>query len=491
MHMVYTVNRSVFGLFMCCVILASNAFSLYGTEESETEHTERTPQQNVLAFGARGNGTHDDAEAIQQAVNSQIGTILFPRGTYRISQSIIIDLDRYGPVALKGEGTAKLIMEGTGPLFRFIGTHQGTANPASVKDNVWERQRMPLIDGLELVGKHPGAVGIEASGTMQMTCTRLLIRHMLHAIHLKERNRNVVLSECHIYENSGIGIYLDHINLHQINITNCHISYNGGGGIVARPGNIRNLQITGCDIEGNMNPDGPLTANVLIDNSEGNSIGEGAIVGCTLQHTRNAPGSANIRFIGPENSDDSFIENFTIADNVLSDVMVNIELQGARGITITGNTLWQGYDRDLLVDNCSNIIVANNVFDRNPHYRETDSRRGLLFRNSTDCILNGLQILHPMQKEGGLVLEQCERINITGCSIADSDGCGILLADVKHIRISDCLITDIRPGTGKPAAIRLLSGMENMIEGNMLHSNMEITEGTARVGDNYIIQNVR
>ena len=41
----------------------------------------------------------------------------------------------------------------------------------------------------------------------------------------------------------------------------------------------------------------PATANVFID-ATGGSIGEIAITGCTIQHTHNAPDSANIRTIG-------------------------------------------------------------------------------------------------------------------------------------------------------------------------------------------------
>src|SRR5690606_9314080 len=116
-----------------------------------------------------------------------------------------------------------------------------------------------------------------------------------HAVHLVKRNRNVTLSECHLYNNRGIGVFLDRLNLHQINIANCHISYNSGGGVVSRQSEIRNLQIGTCDIEGNMGgADSEPTANVLLD-ATGSSLGEVAIVGCTIQHAHESPNSANIR----------------------------------------------------------------------------------------------------------------------------------------------------------------------------------------------------
>jgi len=90
----------------------------------------------------------------------------------------------------------------------------------------------------------------------------LLIRKCRHGVHLTGRNRNVIVSDSHVYENRGIGVFLDAVNLHQINVTGCHVSYCDGGGIVCRAGEVRNLQITGCDIESNHGANGPATANV-------------------------------------------------------------------------------------------------------------------------------------------------------------------------------------------------------------------------------------
>src|SRR5665648_598879 len=128
---------------------------------------------SVRYFGAKGDSITDDTKAIQKAVDSGIGQIVFPTGVYRITRTIEIVLDQSGPMSLSGSGTATIIMNGAGPAFKFIGTHAGSADPSSVKNNVWKNQRMPLVDGLEIVGKHPDAVGIEATGTMDLTLTRI------------------------------------------------------------------------------------------------------------------------------------------------------------------------------------------------------------------------------------------------------------------------------------------------------------------------------
>lgn len=398
-----------------------------------------------------GDGLADDTAAIQDAIDRSVGDIRLSKATYRITRPIVIDLDKVAKTSISGNGVAKIVMDGPGPAFRFIGTHGGTASPTTFQPNVWDRQSSPMVDGVEIVGNHPDACGIEASGTMQLTLTRVVVREALHGIHLITRNRNVTLSECHIYDNRGIGVFMDDLNLHQINIANCHISYNDGGGIVATNSEIRNLQVGTCDIEGNMGgSDSQPTANILLD-STGRSIGEVAIVGCTIQHAHDAPGSANIRFNGHSDvrnfTDERRHGNITIADNVLSDVQVNIDLHHARAVTVTGNTMWKGYTSNLNVEGCRNIVVMGNVFDRNPRYHYGDgaqARLGIVFTNSADGTIANNHLYGDVLGEAAIVLRRCNRFNVTGCTILDYGRCGLLLDEVTNSRVSDCLIRDDR-----------------------------------------------
>lgn len=412
-----------------------------------------------------GNGVADDTEALQGMVDARASGVRLAPGTYRITRPIVIELDRVGPTSIVGDGTARLVMAGPGPALRFLGTHEGTADPGSVQPNVWQRQRMPCVDGLEIVGAHEEAVGIEAAGTMQLVITRTNIRHVLHAVHLIRRNRNVILAACHLYENRGAGVYLDDVNLHQINITGCHISYNAAGGVVARAGNVRNIQIAGCDIEANMAADGPPTANVLIDGTAGEyATAEVAITGSTIQHTAKAPGSANIRFLGADRLNRPW-GNLTIADNVLSDVKINVEIRGARGVSITGNTFWGAEDHDLLVEQSAHVVVGPNMFDHNPGYdREGLYSGGIVFRDCQDCTLSGVHLNGAPRAEAGIVLRRCRRINVTGCTLLDCPQAGLLLDQVTASRVSACLIRNDLPDTGPWQPIRLLSSQDNRIE---------------------------
>ncbi len=421
---------------------------------------------------ARENSADDDTAILQAQIDSGSGSVQLTNKVYRITKPLVIDLDKRGFTSIHGDGVATIVMAGEGPAIRIVGTHFKSADPSGFSDNVWQRQRMPILDGLAIAGEHPLADGVEAVGTMQLTISRVHIRKVRHGIRLAQNNRNVIISDCHLYENRGIGIYYDDVNLHQSSITGCHISYNDGGGIVSRAGNVRNIHITGCDLESNMSASTEPTANVLID-CRGSRYGtaEVAITGCTIQHNNPSPGSANIRMIGRSDAGDNQLVregNVTITGNVLSDVKVNIHLQDCRGVTILGNTFWQGYEQNLLVERCSNIIVGPNNFDRNPRYdygNTQDANNGLVFRRSSDCTLTGLHITNVWRERAGLILQDCYRMNVTNCTVLDCDNAGILLENVSESRISDCLIRDDRQGA-QSVAIRRQGGGGNLIVDN-------------------------
>ena len=147
----------------------------------QVAHAEPQPKQSsaddtaavdVRSFGARGDGAADDTAAIQAAVDHG-GCVDLPRGVYRITKPIEIRLERTGYTSLNGHGVAQLAMDGAGPAIRFVGTHDGTADPLTFHERVWRRERTPAVNGLEIIGRHAEASGIEATGTMQLTLSQL------------------------------------------------------------------------------------------------------------------------------------------------------------------------------------------------------------------------------------------------------------------------------------------------------------------------------
>ena len=459
-------------------------FTITATTFSQTK--------TVRDFGAVGDGKTDDTAAIQKAVDNGIGGIAFPKGSYRITQTIAIDLDKVGFTSLIADGTAKIIMAGSGPAFHFIGTHEGSADPATLKPNVWEKQRTPLVRGLEITGDNKEADGLEATGTMQLTVTETVIHDLRHAIHLTKRDRNILISACHLYHNSGCGVFYDKVNLHQSNIVGCHISYNSGGGIVTRGGEVRNVQIGTCDIESNMAPDAAPSANVLIDCTDG-STDEVAIIGCTLQHNSKSAGSANIRVIGKgitssKNATETQEGHIAIVGNAMSDVMINVHLQHARGVSITGNTFWEGFEHDLLIEDSQCIVVGPNDFDRNPRYvvngNWAKDLNGLTFRNCADCKLSGFLVKGVWKKEAAISLDKCDRCTLTDLSVLDSDGIGLLLKDCTRCKVSDCMVRDDREEKKATLSLKIEGGKENWIKGSIFANGIEAAKDAALLEGN-------
>ncbi len=402
----------------------------------------------------------DSTTSLQDHIN-QFGSIpSYDKPTVlRITKPLIIDLTKLGAVKLQSNTGLTLLMDGPGPALRFLGSHDGTASPTSFVTETWH-QRMPIVSGIEIVGNHPEAVGIELFKTVQPILTRVSVRWCLHGIHLVTRNRNVTISDCHLYENSGVGIFLDAVNLHQINISNTHISYNRQGGIVVRDGNVRNIQITGCDIEGNMpaTTQATTTANILIDVSgtpddKSQSVAEVAITGCTIQHSANyskqksvlnAPGGANIRLLGKEIWP---IDSVTITGNLLSDTETSLDIRWAHDIAITGNSFFTPGADHVHLRKCQQIVFNGNTL--NPRLFARPG--GVRFFDCQDCIVSTSTIHQSTTPDGALSLENCQGFLINALRMTKG-GSGIVLKKSNQITISNCRISDIAEG-GKSVSI--------------------------------------
>jgi hypothetical protein len=423
-----------------------------------------------------GDGQADDSAALQKLIDAG-GSVSLPKGRYRLTKTITVDLAKLGAAGISSDGTATLLMAGPGPALRIVGTHGGTAAPKTFKPETWA-QRTPVVAGLEILGAHAEADGIEATGTMQLTLSRLTIRECRHGIRLAVRNRNVVIADCHLYRNRGVGLFLDRVNLHQTNVTGCHISYNLGGGIVAVGGEVRNLHVGTCDIEANHDENGPPSANILLD-STGGSVAEVAITGCTIQHSHKAPGSANVRILGAGH-DPSLLRrqgrehtregHVTITGNVFSDVQVNLEIRQARGVTVTGNTFWEGFAHDLVVEDSQNIVITGNNFDRNPRYLVNGNglaeKNGVLLRRVADSAFSGNVVVGVHGQEAAVDVEDGTRLRITDNSILDSDGHALRLTRLSRSLVTGNLLRDDRPADVRVVTplLRIVGGEDNRIE---------------------------
>ena len=450
---------------------------------------------NVLDFGASGDGITDDTDAIQHAVNNGDGVLQFPRGTYRIVRPIEVRLDRLGPFGIDGStGTATVVMTGPGPAFRLVGTHRGTGEPSTLKPTSWQAERLPTIKNITIEGKHSQADGIDLIETMQSVFEGILIRKVRHGIHLQGRNRNVLISHSHVYFNTGVGIYLDRVNLHQINIMGNHISYNRLGGIRIEGSEVRNLQITGNDIEYNNHKvhstDPEPTAEIYIDTTaKGASVNEITVASNTIQATA-SPGGANIRILAPVGQDRP-PGLWTISGNIIGSQENNVYLTGCHGIIINGNFIYSCANRNLLIEYSSQINIGSNSFRRHTSNMNT----GIRLIDSSDCVIHGCTIQDETD-EGQTTtaslfeLANCQRISITGCQFLDGVPFGIDVEQSSHININGCTVMDTRKKQASTGAVRFRGrGVGNLISSNTISRTIDKAlqfddESNVRLSDN-------
>ncbi|MCA9116608.1 MAG: hypothetical protein KDA79_16110, partial [Planctomycetaceae bacterium] len=265
------------------------------------------------------------------------------------------------------------------------------------------------------------------------------------------------------------------------------ISYCRRGGIRVEGSEIRNFQVTGCDIEYNNyrafqkefpgQEDVP-TAEIYIDVSqEKSSVREGTISSCTIQATR-SPGGSNIRFIGRGTDGNHKVGMWTISGNLIGSQDNNIHLTDARGVTITGNYIYSGHHRNLLVEHCRNIVVGSNCFGHNPDYRGSELATGVRLVDSVDCNLSGLIIQDaqagrhtvegavPVERKGLLEIVRCERITVGSTQVTDAGEPGIYLEDCSDTVLTGCTVIDSREQKLMPVAVEWNGdGRGNLVTG--------------------------
>jgi hypothetical protein len=176
-----------------------------------------------------------------------------------------------------------------------------------------------------------------------------------------------------------------------------------------------------------------------------------------------------------------------IAGNVFSDVKVNVDVQSARGVTITGNTFWMGYEYNLRVEHSEHVVVGPNDFQRNPRYDygdATTTKNAILFRDCADCTLTGLHVHNVRGVPAAVTVDGCRRFNVVGCTILDCEAIGLKLKDVANSRVSDCLIRNDLEGGTHGKAIVVEGGSGNLFANNVFAGGAEIPAGAGRAQGN-------
>ena len=475
---------------------------------------------NVNGFGAVGDGVADDGAALQHTLEAGNGVLRLNKGTYRITQPLVLDLTKQGYGAVHGEGgTSRIIMAGPGPAIRVIGDHQGSAVPTTVQPHTWEKERFPTISGIEIVGEHPQSVGIELLKTTKCVVSQVLVRRCRIGVHLVERNRDFILADSHLYDNHEFGLFFDRCNLHQIIVHGCHISWNKVAGIKSLGGDVHNLQIVGNDIEYNNitagKPNPPPTDAQLAAHTGGSEIwfdatdgitSEVTISGNTIQAT-NQTGGANIRIVGtpvqrPQRADSPKTQTadtahlINITGNVLGSQWRAVELQHVSRVSITGNTIYDSFDLSVFAQHCAGIVVSANAFV----WRGLDTeptKDGLRFEDCDNVILSSLSTQRlcagSAERGAAITFVRCSDCGVSDCQILDPLHRGIELEDCHRCRVANNTIADRRAKPTMRQAIRVVGqSRNNLITGNILSGTTEklldAADKPLEVRDNLLLQ---
>ena len=172
---------------------------------------------NVRDFGAVGDGVVDDTAAIQAAIDSvnKLGTVFFPKGTYKITDTIdIIYIDVWQAVNLMGVGNASKIDWRGGNGKPMIHTRGPGTNGAGF-------YAKPFIEKLQLYGNaftgdpYTNVTGVQVgdtpqnvySGVCNFTIRDCLIRHTTIGIALFYESDEFTIDCNYIERFTGYGIY--------------------------------------------------------------------------------------------------------------------------------------------------------------------------------------------------------------------------------------------------------------------------------------------
>jgi hypothetical protein len=457
-------------------------------------------------FGAAGDGRTDDTAALQHALDDGDGTLELDRAIYRITRPLVIDLTKRGPGAVSGRGGAsRIVMAGAGPALRIVGDHRGTADPPSFKPLTWERERFPTVQGIEIVGEHKEAVGVELTRTMQATLSHVLVRLCKYAVHLVERNRNFLMADCHLYDNSHYGFFAEECNWHQGIIHGNHISYNQRAGIKMLNGDVHNIQITGNDIEYNRPrpPDGKSrdlkpedawsAADVWFEAPTG-TISEITLASNTIQATV-TPGGANVRIEGKPADWPRGVRLIAITGNIIGSQEKAIEIRNALRVTITGNTIYDSRKLSLDLEQCSGLAISANTFAWNGVDTDPPSD-GIRLTDCDNALLSGLsaqRLCHgTVEFGGGVTLLRCRDTAVTDCQIMNPAVRGIELIDCERCRITGNNVIDSRTTPTMREAIRIRGkSRHNLVAHNIVGtpstkraSSIDVKPAAAEVRDN-------
>lgn len=173
---------------------------------------------SVKDFGAVGDGVTDDTAAIQNALNSGAGCIVFPSGVYLISDEFIINTGAFNSLFIKGSIARSI--DGVGVRIKQTSIDKGVFVFGSSSTSFTDLR----IEGIQFYGTNSGTgsgITLNKSSAVRISDCQFWYWGCF-GIYLKgdinTPNYDVEIEKSRFCHNNTVGIYSDYMAVNSINI---------------------------------------------------------------------------------------------------------------------------------------------------------------------------------------------------------------------------------------------------------------------------------
>lgn len=364
------IGKHYWGIEIISLFLAFTLLLYFSDVESSLAAGNTQPMQvsgyiDINKFGAVGDGKTDDTEAFQQAAKQKGILRLEPGKTYLISSTIKIDLTN-----IKGiqANNAKIFLSGDFPAFHLKGNKtNGGAEPPS--NAGLENEFSAVIEQLHVYSKNHEGTALILDGTFGVNISKSHFYNLKKGIEVINRNRNVIITENHLWDVAEYGIHYNNANLHQSIIANNHISY-AKIALFFENGDVHNIQINSNDIEVgySINNNTQSAIQVVCDKPD-TQFSQAQIVGNTIEdHFLAKEGIIHFYSKAFESSVISldqapYIGMIELVGNEFSGSSKALVLDNIHDLTVNGNTFKLIKEAFISIYTCAEgINISGNTF---------------------------------------------------------------------------------------------------------------------------------